>query len=43
MDFLQKEVYLTNFALENMQALGNCNATVQAIIDYNNLQQEFNK
>ena len=43
MDFLQKEVYLTNFALENMQALGNCNATVQAIIDYNNLQQELNK
>lgn len=43
MDFLQKEVYLTNFALENMQALGNCNATVQAIIDYNNLQQGLNK
>lgn len=43
MDFLQKEVYLTNFALENMQALGNCNATLQSIIDYNKAQQEFNK
>ena len=39
MDFLQKEVYLTNFALENMQALGNCNATIQSIIDYNKAQQ----
>jgi hypothetical protein len=43
MDFLQKEVYLTNFALENMQALGNCNTTLQSIIDYNKAQQEFNK
>ena len=43
MDFLQKEVYLTSFALENMQALGNCNATLQSIIDYNKSQQEFNK
>ena len=43
MDFLQKEVYLTNFALENMQALGNCNATVQAIIDYNKAQQGISK
>ena len=43
MDFLQKEVYLTNFALENMQALGNCNATVQAIIDYNKAQQGVSK
>ena len=43
MDFLQKEVYLTNFALENMQALGNCNATLQSIIDYNKALQEFNK
>lgn len=43
MDFLQREVYLTSFAVENMQALGNCNATVQAIIDYNNLQQGLNK
>ncbi len=43
MDFLQKEVYLTNFALENMQALGKCNATLQSIIDYNKAQQEFNK
>ena len=43
MDFLQKEVYLTNYALENMQALGNCNATVQAIIDYNKAQQGLSK
>ncbi len=43
MDFLQKEVYLTNFALENMQALGNCNATLQSIIDYNKAQQGFSK
>ena len=43
MDFLQKEVYLTNFALKNMQALGNCNATVQAIIDYNKAQQGVSK
>ena len=43
MDFLQKEVYLTNFVLENMQALGNCNATVQAIIDYNKAQQGISR
>ncbi len=43
MDFLQKEVYLTSFALENMQALGNCNATLQSIIDYNKAQQGFSK
>ena len=43
MDFLQKEVYLTNFALENMEALGNCNATVQAIIDYNKAQQGISR
>lgn len=43
MDFLQKEVYLTSFALKNMQALGKCNATLQSIIDYNKAQQEFNK
>lgn len=39
MDFLQKEVYLTSYILENMQALGNCNATIQSIIDYNKAQQ----
>ncbi len=43
MDFLQKEVYLTSFALENMQALGNCNATLQSIIDYNKAQQGLSK
>ena len=43
MDFLQKEVYLTSFALENMQALGNCNATIQSIIDYNKAQAELYK
>ena len=43
MDFLQKEVYLTSYALKNMQSLGNCNATVQAIIDYNKTQQDLNK
>ena len=43
MDFLQKEVYLTSFALENMQALGNCNATIQSIIDYDKAQQGLSK
>ena len=43
MDFLQKEVYLTSYTLEYMQALGNCNATVQSIIDYNKAQQGLGK
>ena len=43
MDFLQKEVYLTSFTLEYMEALGNCNATVQSIIDYNKAQQGLSK
>ena len=43
MDFLQREVYLTTYALKNMGALGNCNATVQAIIDYNKAQQGISK
>ncbi len=43
MDFLQKEIYLTDYVLENMKALGNCNANMQAIIDYDKAQTEITK
>ena len=43
MDFLQREIYLTDYLLENMKALGNCNANIQAIADYNKTQLEITK
>lgn len=43
MDFLQKEIYLADFVMENMTALGNCNANMQAVIEYNKAQQEISK
>ncbi len=43
MDFLQKEIYLTDYVLNNMKALGNCNANIQAIIDYDKAQSEITK
>ena len=43
MDFLQKEIYLTDYVLNNMKALGNCNANMQAIIDYDKAQSEITK
>ena len=43
MDFLQREIYLTDYVLENMKALGNCNANMQAVIDYDKAQREIYK
>ncbi len=43
MDFLQKEIYLTDYVLNNMKALGNCNANMQAIIDYDKAQSEITR
>ena len=43
MDFLQKEIYLTDYVLNNMKALGNCNANMQAIIYYDKAQSEITK
>ena len=43
MDFLQREIYLTDYILENMKALGNCNANMQAVIEYDKAQREIYK